>query len=460
MDKEKMENKNYSEMPTTSGNLSRMALLADEMPGDNSEVDSVNNTTETGAETDKIATPSWKQYVNTFSDQEIIDGVKPNGEEFDISKLDKKAEEFGVNSDDYPIFNRQTVEDDDGKPVRWNIDRILSEYLTFTAATIEQMDGTDGPKIDHVIYLDKSARPVSWIVNKMWGDFAKKDADTGEPTKRPEESFLNIDRVPWMRRVGLNVNKDMYMEDPSGAKVKVGFNEFVRATKKDLPIEDIAAIRALYDPDGRTTDDPTEIMMKPSPMAGKNILIIDEVADTGTTQEITKWLVEQAFPDAKSVKSYVFANFGTRRSINERGQVTEAQMRSAPVWYPANNHDWEYGRGVLDLNPGYWKNKYENDPTPQNYAKMKADMVLSEPMEDLSAEPGGESLELMREIDLLKDAFDAGKVFAPPKGTMDPDKAFLMLARQGVNPRNAGKIMEEISARKADNYYSKEFPPH
>ena len=29
--------------------------------------------------------------------------------------------------------------------------------------------------VDHVVYLDKSARPVSWLVNMFWSEFAVKD---------------------------------------------------------------------------------------------------------------------------------------------------------------------------------------------------------------------------------------------------------------------------------------------
>ena len=342
--------------------------------------------------------PAWQTYIDTLSDDQILDG------DFDPEKLNCTAAEFGVNSDDYPIFDRQSTLHpnwDDNSSIRWNIDRTLSMYINFTAGTISELDGSTGPKADHVIYLDKSARPASWLVNQFWDDFAAKDPKTGQTTERPEESFLNIDRIPWFQRVGLDVDSNMYFTDDSGEHRKANFNDFLRAVKKNPPLQEIAAIRALYFPEGNTSDDVDTIMQHPSPLEGKNLVIIDEVSDTGSTARVAKYLIERAFPEANSVSTHIFANFGEKR--NSSG---DHQMLGAPVWYP-RDHSYEYGRGVLDLNPSYWNDVYTADPTPVNYAKMRAGFVLSRPM-DLDSEPGQESKELMREITQMGQDYRAG----------------------------------------------------
>ena len=298
-------------------------------------------------------------------------------------------------------------------------------------------------------------------MNNFWDDFAIKDPETGEPVEKPSESFLNIDRVVWFRRVGIPVDDNMYMDAPDGTKRKATISDFVNAIEKgSLKKEDIAAIRALYIEGGITTDDVDEIMKMPTRLDGKNIKIIDEVSDTGATAEIARTLIAAAFPEAKSVSKHIFSSFGAVVLPNG-----EKQMAGSPVWYPTD-HSYEYGRGVLDLNELYWVKNYEDNPTPENYAKMKGSIVLSEPM-DLESEPGQPSKELFREIDQLAKDYHDGKVIFRAGSTRewqdkDGDRAFLAILRQGIHlqDRNYAKILDQIDARPAPVEYSAQFPPH
>ena len=65
-------------------------------------------------------------------------------------------------------------------------------YLMKTEKTIKDLAGESGelPRTDIAIYLDKSARPVSWLVNELWEDF------TDRP--KPQTEHLAIDRVAWL----------------------------------------------------------------------------------------------------------------------------------------------------------------------------------------------------------------------------------------------------------------------
>lgn len=411
--------------------------------------------------------PEWKRYVDSFSDEELLRGQRKNGEKLDFSKLNRSAEDFGVKAEDYPIFDRQGTYGDTGDEcIRWNIDKTLSQYLTFTANTIGVLDGRHEdqhrgqykglPRMDEVIYLDKSARPVSKFVEAFWQEFAMKDTQTNEPVKMPNSSFLSIDRLVWCRRVGLDVNEEMYFTDNGGNKRKAGFADFMKAVSdKPISLRDIAAIRALYIEGGRTTDDIEEIMRTPTILDGKNVAIIDEVSDTGTTVEIARFLLEEVFPEAKSINTYIFSNFGVL-VIND-----EYQMKGSPVWYP-NDHGYAYGRGVLNPRKEYWEEQYAKNPTPENYAKLQASFVVGEEL-DFDLEPYQESRELFREIKQMAEDYRAGRILFQAPNALDwcvDDSEYLAILRQGINPANYTKIVEAINARPASEGYSTKFPPH
>jgi hypoxanthine phosphoribosyltransferase len=409
--------------------------------------------------------PAWKEYIDQFTDEELIDGESKNGTPIDYSKLTCTAEDFKVDPDDYPIFNTQSILINSNNDYeRWNIDKTLSNYLGFTANTIAALDGsTERPRTDVAIYLDKSARPVQKLVHALWNDFAAKDEETGEIVAEPDATFLNIDRLVWSRRVGLNVDDEMHLKDNSGVKRKAGYIDFKKKVEQDgFRKEDLAAIRALFIEGGRTTDNIDEIMQTPTILDGKNITIIDEVSDTGATIDIAKDIIKAAVPEAASVNGYVFSNFGT--IVTDSGSK---QMAGSPVWYP-KDHDYMYGREVLDPDEHYWKEAYEKDPTPENYAKLKAFFVMSTPM-NLEDEPEKRTLELYREINQLAEDYHNNKVLFRPGlaknwylAKNNDDYGFAKLLRQGINPMNGNiqKISEKIDSRPPIDYYSKDFPVH
>ena len=374
--------------------------------------------------------------------------------ELDESNSEKAASNFKVNPEDYPIFDRQGVKVTAKESERWNIDRTLSEYIKFTYDTIRAMDGSNEkiPKIDEAIYLDKSARPVSKLVEAFWNDFAAKDPETKKPVEMPNPSFLNIDRLTWFHRAGINVKPNMDLESNDGSRRRATFQDFKRAVENGkLKDKDIAAIHALYIEGGRTTDDIDEIMNTETTLDGKNIMIIDEVSDTGATIEVAKLLIEKAFPKVKSVQTHVFSYFGTVKTDDG-----EKQMAGSPVWYPPD-HSYEFGRGVLDLNPGYWDDVYAKKPTPENYAKKKANFIVSTEM-NFDEEPFQESKELFREISQMAEDYRAGKILF--NTSVWDDRAELELQNQGVSVANRAKIKAEIIKRPPSKGYSSKFPPH
>ena len=125
---------------------------------------------------------------------------------------DDLLKKYSHTSGEYPVLAEQThkvLRDGSIVSERININENLMHYLKDTALLISRIDGrlTGGIPYDHIIYLDKSARPVSWLVNMFWNDFAAKDSN-GFPVKRPKHSYINIDRSPWFRNVGIDVSDD------------------------------------------------------------------------------------------------------------------------------------------------------------------------------------------------------------------------------------------------------------
>ena len=91
-----------------------------------------------------------------------------------------------------------------------------------TKDTIKDLAGESGklPRTDVAIYLDKSARPVSWFVDEFWEDV------TDLP--KPETEHLAIDRKVWFERFDVELELGEY---------KKGTNEL--AEWKDLPVHDV-----------------------------------------------------------------------------------------------------------------------------------------------------------------------------------------------------------------------------
>lgn len=336
------------------------------------------------------------------------------------------ADKFRVKAEDYPIFQRQMQLSPywgDGKEIRWNIDKTVSKYVTDTANLIAVMDGTaelyqDDPeraKPDHVIYLDKSARPVSWLVNTFWKDFSEEG--------RPSHSYLNIDRLPWFRRAGMEVTSGGYATDAEGNQFKVGLKEFLDNADKIAP-EVYARIRALFIPGGVETEDLDEIMRTPTMLDGKNLLIVDEVQDTGSTLGIAKYLLSRAVPELKSINGEYFWEASFKK--NEDG--TERQQLSVPVWY---DHRTAVGRGIGDVNEPFYEKRYEENPTPRTRARALGALVLGQ-MVNLAEEDGGSSRELAREIRQMHQDYQDGKIFVRWLGKWDPDRAEELIEAQGV----------------------------
>lgn len=341
-----------------------------------------------------------------------------------------------------------------------NINENLINYLQDTARLISVIDGSlDNKKpYDHVIYLDKSARPVSWLVNMFWDDFVYTD-EVGNKIERPHHSYINIDRAPWFRYVGIEVTDDG--RQTSGGELATYWD----FSSNLVNLEDIhiAEIRALYIKGGIEKEDAEWILNQPTILDGKRVLIIDEVSRTGATLKIAEKLFQKAFPDAEEIVGTYF--WHPHESGLKLGN--EDVLTSLPVWYDPNTY---YGRGIGGLDKKYYRALYEkylimkkqNPKIDINKFRTYAfsSTVYSTPILDEDGEVMGLSKEritraLTKDLRRLYEEYKAGHIFfVPPFEWAFSDRFEKAIEAQGVLtiPENASeKDREKII--KDPNFY-------
>ena len=259
----------------------------------------------------------------------------------------------------------------------WIDDKALREiYVKYTDKLIGTIDGTleNVPASDAVLYLDKSARPVAWMVDAFWEILARqtgtKFTDTKVP-KKPDTFFLNIDREQWLPTVD-PANKGILNIDA-------------------VPEEAIASLRAIYQPISSPIEAPTIL-------DGKNVLIVDEVGVTGSTLKIAKALLMRALPEANFRTTHwmlpgIYSGGGASRN------------NDVPVWY--KQHD-ATGRGVAD-----------RDLRRSELSKSEKQRIGKWFLSTAFDAPDKDSLQLRAEIaQLVRDVL-AGKLQYKPASTRD-----------------------------------------
>ena len=192
--------------------------------------------------------------------------------EYSFEELKKR---YSHEPEEFPVLRQQTHKVmRNGKMVSEviNINENLIHYLQDTAWLISVIDGTvstdgkvgSGIPYDHIVYLDKSARPVSWLVNMFWEEFAAKDPE-GKPIKRPGHSYVNIDRSPWFRNVGIAVTDDGRQKE-NGELATYG--DFINHISNLTP-RHLSEIRSLYIRGGIEKEDAGWINEQKTVLTGK-----------------------------------------------------------------------------------------------------------------------------------------------------------------------------------------------
>ncbi len=342
--------------------------------------------------------------------------------------------------EEFPVLAEQTHKVlRDGRIVneRININANIIHYVKDTALLISVIDGRlSGAPYDHVIYLDKSARPVSWLVNLFWEDLAA-GGPGGRPVRRPRHSYINIDRAPWFRNAGISVTGDGRRKDSGELATYRDFANNIR----NLTPRQIAEIRALYIEGGIEEESADWVTAHPTVLDGKRVLIVDEVSRTGATLDIARHLFRLAVPGAKAIDGAYY--WHPEEPVLKAGE--ETVLTSLPVWY---DPDTLTGRGIGAPDPRYYRRLYEEyealSASVPAVDKRKfrtfaySSSVFSAPLLDKD----GNALDLAREkktrrlcrdLTRLRDEFRAGRLFfTPPVEWMDFDGYDAILERQGV----------------------------
>ncbi len=161
-------------------------------------------------------------------------------------------------------------------------------------------------KDDYVVFLDKSARPVAWLMKSLWPILGVDDK--GEHVPMPAIKFANIDREQWQLIMGRSADKD------SGG----GISAVPQSNIDDL----------------HDTFTSAQIIPGVKPIDRARVRIVDEVMASGDTIRMAMGLFQRALPDADITSSYWMVP-ETKRT-GRGGAVVNADL---PVWYREDRVD-------------------------------------------------------------------------------------------------------------------------
>jgi hypothetical protein len=208
---------------------------------------------------------------------------------------------------------------------------LRARYVNLTANLIHEIEASHA---DTVIFLDKSARPVEWLVEEFWDLFAERHGDKTVPPEKPEMKFINIDREPFRPYLG------GIEDEASGGMIHLN----------DLPQEYIDNLRrAFARPEGASGDRSDQ-----SYLDGKRVMVVDEVKATGDTLRFAAAMMKKAFPEADMSWAWWM------RPVVVAGRDGVAKPVEVPVWYTDAQPE---GRGVVDpVSPKHFLSRAPQSP--------------------------------------------------------------------------------------------------
>jgi hypothetical protein len=184
-----------------------------------------------------------------------------------------------------------------------NSPEMRAEYITYTDGLISRLAESE---TDVAIFLDKSARPVAWLVKEFWNTMAPVNKQTGQIMKMPEIKFLNIDREQWGPFIGRS-------EDRTG-----------RIDVSRIFENDINNLRNVLAPiQGYSSEDDISLL------SNKKIAVIDEVRTSGDTLKMSEGILKRAFPDAADIEGFYWMPKPAERDTKS-GMLISGEV---PVWY-------------------------------------------------------------------------------------------------------------------------------
>jgi hypothetical protein len=237
------------------------------------------------------------------------------------SEINSKKVELEKPAHEYSILTlkhyEKRVTQDAGvkKPIEFVSDeKMRTIYIQRTSELIERILKED---CDTVIYLDKSARPVSLMVREMWDIFA--------PDKpKPDTKFANVDAHHWL-------NDSEARPETHEAHAMV------------IPQSVIQELQNAFKNEFYQKDENGNVLLNDSNQPiGKKVLIVDEISVTGSTLVLAKKMFEAAFPEVEfETKPWLQST-----NVERGGRLIPVEL---PVWYHEKDVS---GRFVGDIKEG------------------------------------------------------------------------------------------------------------
>jgi len=192
-------------------------------------------------------------------------------------------------------------------------------YLQLTDNLVREMVEN---KTDTVIFFDKSARPVAWMIRQFWDQLAPPPKPGQKTRKQPDIKFLNVDREQW------------------GAIT--GRTEDGMVDVDEIPQERITELQQVMSSVPSTG---LEKGVEPDPdkswLAGKHVMVVDEVRVSGDTLHMSQRILKRAFPEAEEIVPVAWME-GQPVIDPRSGQRAN---KNNPIWYTETKVT---GRGVGD----------------------------------------------------------------------------------------------------------------
>jgi hypothetical protein len=232
-----------------------------------------------------------------------------------------------------------------------------ARYIEYTDRLIYELQEKQP---DYVVYLDKSGRPVQWLVDELWEFYA------GDIPK-PQSKFINVDREQW----------DTILGDYQTEALDFG----------KLAPEDIQQLRDVF-------ADPNDTSR--SLFDGKKVMVIDEVKVSGATLATARGLMERAFPDAEIGASWWMT------------PMVKNNTTEVPVWYKSEDPT---GRGIDNRNQA-------RSEASTSSRQREGWQFLSTRFDA----PDPDSEQLRAEIKALADQVQSGEQPIKPSYVRDDDK--------------------------------------
>lgn len=213
-----------------------------------------------------------------------------------------------------------------GDYVIMNSVAMRARYTTLTDTLIvricDHLDRTG--RLPHLLFLDKSGRPVAWLVRALWPVLARYPGTVfgeGRVPPMPVCHFANIDREQWWNQTGGSETGDIDVNR--------------------VPLATIAGLRAAFLTRELAPVPPATIMAATSFLDDCDVLVIDEVSVSGDTLTIARGLVHRAFPaeHGTSVQATHWMTPGMK--VNPRSGQREPD--DMVIWYTDST---EWGRLV------------------------------------------------------------------------------------------------------------------